>query len=77
VAFHWLLAHQSATLVSTSAFVNPLVATVLGIVVAHERAMPLQLAGAAILLVNIILIWQFEAPLQRQMNVASGARVEG
>ena len=36
-AFHWLMAHESASLVATSAYVNPMVAMMLGIVAAHER----------------------------------------
>jgi drug/metabolite transporter (DMT)-like permease len=56
-AFHWLLAHESAALVASSAYVNPIVAMLLGIVIVHERSSHMQLLGAAIILGSIVLIW--------------------
>jgi len=57
VAYHWLMAHEPASRVATSAYVNPLVAMFVGIVAMHERNSALQLAGAAAVLASIVLIW--------------------
>jgi drug/metabolite transporter (DMT)-like permease len=56
-AFHWLLVHESAALVASSAYVNPMVAMLLGIVAVHERSSHVQLLGAAIIVGSILLIW--------------------
>jgi drug/metabolite transporter (DMT)-like permease len=57
VAYHWLMAHEPASRVATSAYVNPLVAMLVGIVAMHEHNTALQLAGAAAVLASIVLIW--------------------
>lgn len=59
-AFHWLLAHQPASLVSTSAYANPLVALIVGVLVAHEHGSRAQWSGAAIVLLSIVAIWRFQ-----------------
>jgi drug/metabolite transporter (DMT)-like permease len=56
-AFHWLLAREPASLVATSTYVNPMVAMVLGIAAAHERASPMQLVGAFAILSSIVMVW--------------------
>ncbi|HWB32999.1 MAG TPA: EamA family transporter [Acidobacteriaceae bacterium] len=61
-AFHWLLARESAALVATSSYVNPVVAMVLGIVVAHEPSSNAQLAGAAVVLGSVVLAWYLQWP---------------
>jgi len=61
-AFQWLLAHDSASLVATSSYVNPIVAMALGILVAHERWSRVQLLGAFVILVSIFLVWYARKP---------------
>jgi len=61
-AFHWLMAHEPASLVATSAYVNPMVAMVLGIVAAKELCSLPQLAGACAVLASIVAIWYFQTP---------------
>jgi drug/metabolite transporter (DMT)-like permease len=56
-AFHWLLAHDSPTMVATSAYVNPIVAMLLGIFVIHESWSATQLLGALVILGSIAVIW--------------------
>jgi drug/metabolite transporter (DMT)-like permease len=55
-AFVWLLQVRSATQVSTHAYVNPVVAVLLGVFFANEKMSPLQLLGLAIILVSVLLI---------------------
>jgi drug/metabolite transporter (DMT)-like permease len=55
-AFVWLLQVRPATQVSTHAYVNPVVAVLLGVFFAGERMSPLQLAGLAVILVSVLLI---------------------
>jgi drug/metabolite transporter (DMT)-like permease len=57
-AFHWLLSHEPASLVSTAAYVNPIVAMMLGIGLVHERCSPMQIVGAATILASVILVWR-------------------
>lgn len=61
-AFHWLIAREPAYLVATSTYVNPMVAMLLGIVAAHERCSPPQLAGALAVLSSIVMIWYLQEP---------------
>jgi drug/metabolite transporter (DMT)-like permease len=62
IAFHWLLARQPASLVATAAYVNPLVAMLVGMVIAHERASPTQCLGGVGILASISIIWSLGMP---------------
>ena len=55
-AFVWLLQVRPATQVSTHAYVNPVVAVLLGVFFAGERMSPLQLTGLAVILISVLLI---------------------
>jgi len=55
-AFVWLLQVRSATQVSTHAYVNPVVAVLLGVFFADEKMSPLQLLGLFVILVSVLLI---------------------
>lgn len=55
-AYVWLLQVRPATQVSTYAYVNPVVAVLLGIFFANEKLSLLQLAGLAIILTSVLLI---------------------
>ena len=55
-AFVWLLQVRPATQVSTHAYVNPVVAVVLGVFFAGEKMSPLQLTGLAVILISVLLI---------------------
>jgi drug/metabolite transporter (DMT)-like permease len=55
-AFVWLLQVRSATQVSTHAYVNPVVAVLLGTLFAGETMTTMQLLGLAIILVSVLLI---------------------
>ena len=55
-AYTWLLQHTSVSVVSTYAYVNPVVAVLLGAVVLSEAVTPSMLIGAAIILAAVAFI---------------------
>jgi drug/metabolite transporter (DMT)-like permease len=57
-AYVWLLSVRPATQVSTYAYVNPVVAVLLGVLFANEKLAPLQLVGLGIILFSVLLINQ-------------------
>jgi drug/metabolite transporter (DMT)-like permease len=70
-AFVWLLQVRSATQVSTHAYVNPVVAILLGVLFAGEKMSAMQLLGLAIILVSVLLI-----NLAKYRKASVAARVE-
>ncbi|HWB92890.1 MAG TPA: EamA family transporter [Puia sp.] len=55
-AFVWLLQVRPATQVSTHAYVNPVVAVLLGVLFGGERLSALQLVGLVVILSSVLLI---------------------
>lgn len=55
-AYVWLLQVRPATQVSTYAYVNPVVAVLLGVLFANERLILLQITGLAIILASVLVI---------------------
>jgi drug/metabolite transporter (DMT)-like permease len=55
-AYVWLLQVRPATQVSTNAYVNPVVAVLLGVYLAKEKMSLLQLAGLAVILTSVLLV---------------------
>jgi drug/metabolite transporter (DMT)-like permease len=55
-AFVWLLQVRPATQVSTHAYVNPVVAVLLGVFFAGESLSSMQLLGLAVILTSVLLI---------------------
>lgn len=55
-AYVWLLQVRPATQVSTYAYVNPVVAVLLGLLFANEKLTLLQLVGLAVILTSVLLI---------------------
>ena len=55
-AYVWLLRVCTATQVSTYAYVNPVVAVLLGILFANENITWIQITGLAIILVSVLII---------------------
>lgn len=55
-AYVWLLQVRPATQVSTYAYVNPVVAVLLGVLFAGEKMSLLQIIGLAIVLLSVLLI---------------------
>ena len=57
-AYHWLMQRESPTLVATFAYVNPIVAMLLGIGLGHEHFSGAQLAGAAAIVGCVVQVWR-------------------
>src|SRR5213075_3467138 len=55
-AYVWLLQVRSATQVSTHAYVNPVVAVLLGVFFANEHISLMQILGLVIILVSVLMI---------------------
>jgi drug/metabolite transporter (DMT)-like permease len=61
-AFVWLLAHAPVSLVTTYAFVNPVVAVFLGWLILSEPVTGVVVAGGALAVVGVALVVQGERP---------------
>lgn len=55
-AFVWVIRHAPLPLVTTYAFVNPVIAVFLGWLLLHETVGPIQLVAAAVIVVGVALI---------------------
>jgi drug/metabolite transporter (DMT)-like permease len=55
-AYIWLLKHVAAPKVSTYAYVNPIVALILGVLVLHERFDGFMLAGTVVIVAAVVLV---------------------
>jgi drug/metabolite transporter (DMT)-like permease len=55
-AYTWLLKVRPAAQVSTYAYVNPVIAVILGVVFANESISLIQLAGLFVILASVLLI---------------------
>jgi len=74
-AYGWLLQHAPVSLVATYAYVNPVVAVLLGFVVLAEPITPSIVAGAAIIIAAVAFIVTREGARQRAARsvAATGA----
>ena len=61
-AFAWLLANAPVSLVATYAYVNPVVAVLLGFLILNEPVTVLILAGGAIVVLGVALVVSAERP---------------
>ena len=71
-SYIYLLHHVPAAKAATYAYVNPLVAVLLGVVFAHERLVPLEYAGMAVVLVAVALV-----TMSKTRKADAGIAVEG
>ena len=60
-AYAWLLQNAPISRVATYAYVNPMVAIVLGYLILDELIAPVTLAGAAIIVVSVALVTKIES----------------
>jgi len=56
VAFTYLLQNVAVTKVATYAFVNPMIAVLLGVVVLHERLAPAEMVGMAVIVCAVAMV---------------------
>jgi drug/metabolite transporter (DMT)-like permease len=69
-AYVWLLQVRPATQVSTYAYVNPVVAVLLGVLFAGEHMSFIQLAGLAVILTSVLLINLAKQRKEKQQHIA-------
>ena len=62
-AYLWLLYHQSPTLVGTYAYVNPVVAILIGYFIAGEPLSLRTVVGSALVLISVIVIATTRSPI--------------
>lgn len=67
-AYVWLLQVRSATQVSTYAYINPVIAVILGVLFAKERISVLQIAGLFTILGSVLLISLAKFRKERRVN---------
>lgn len=72
-AYSWLLQHAPVSLVATYAYVNPVVAVLLGAVFLAEPVTPSILLGAAIIVAAVAFIVSREGARQRSTRAAARA----
>ena len=72
-AYVWLITHDSPTRVASYAYVNPVIALLLGAVFAGERLTPHELAGAALVLFGVFATLMGRGSTQ---TAAAKARLE-
>jgi drug/metabolite transporter (DMT)-like permease len=56
VAFTYLLQNVAVTKVATYAFVNPMIAVLLGVLILHERLAPTELLGMAVIVCAVAMV---------------------
>ena len=71
-AYVWLLQVRPATQVSTYAYVNPVIAVILGVVFIHENISFTQLAGLFVILGSVLLINLAKYRKERQAKELAG-----
>jgi drug/metabolite transporter (DMT)-like permease len=69
-AYAFALASLPVSTVATYAYVNPVIAVLLGVLVANERFSPVQLVGGAVVLVAVVLVIAAERPRKRRGELA-------
>jgi drug/metabolite transporter (DMT)-like permease len=76
-AYSWLLQHAPVSLVSTYAYVNPVVAVFLGALVLAEPVTPSILIGATIIVAAVAFIVTWEGARQRAARADAAPRAAG
>ncbi|WP_433294390.1 EamA family transporter [Pseudonocardia sp. CA-142604] len=69
-AYAYALASLPVSTVATYAYVNPVIAVLLGVLVANERFSAMQLVGGAVVLVAVVLVIAAERPRKRRGELA-------
>jgi len=65
-SFVYLLEHVPVAKVSTNAYINPIVAVLLGVLVLHERLDPTEVAGMAAIVLAVALLTSSQVALKKQ-----------
>ena len=70
-AYVWLLKHVPTPKVATYAYVNPIVAVILGLIVLHERVDRFMLAGSVIIVAAVALVTTAKVRFGKKTAVAA------
>lgn len=72
-SYTWLIKVERPTKVATCTFINPLVAVILGWILAGERLSSQGLLGGAVILASVFLLW---APAKGKVPASTPAAVK-
>ena len=75
-AYYWLLRHAPISLVATYAYVNPVVAVLLGWLILDEQVTPVVAVGGALAVLGVLLVVSTERAAPRRDTVDSAAAPE-
>jgi drug/metabolite transporter (DMT)-like permease len=70
-AYTWLLQNAPISKVSTYAYVNPVVAIILGFLINDESISTMALIGATVIIASVALVIRIESPARARRNPAS------
>jgi len=70
-AYSWLLQNAPISKVSTYAYVNPVVAIILGFLINDESISSMALIGAVVIVASVALVIRIESPARARRNPAS------
>ncbi|MGI8703751.1 MAG: EamA family transporter, partial [Candidatus Limnocylindrales bacterium] len=81
-AYTWLLQNAPISQVATYAYVNPIVAVVLGWAILAEEITPVMLAGAVLIVASVAVVVRYEAAarsgsLREPSSLPTAAQAEG
>jgi drug/metabolite transporter (DMT)-like permease len=77
VAFTYLLKNVAVTKIAPYAFVNPVIAVLLGALLLHERLVPTEFAGMAIIVCGVaMVVFSRTVRVKREIMGRAGAAVE-
>ena len=77
VAFTYLLKNVAVTKIAPYAFVNPMIAVLLGAVLLHERLVPTEFAGMAIIVCGVaMVVLSRTVKMKREIVGTAGDAVE-
>jgi drug/metabolite transporter (DMT)-like permease len=72
--YSWLLSNSRLSFVSTYAYINPVVAVVLGVVFLGETLPPIALVGGAVTLVGVMVVVRFDGGRAQEASLSNPAR---
>ena len=75
-SYTWLIHHEPATRVASYAYVNPLIALIVGVVLGGEHVSALQAAGAAMIILGVVatLMSKSRTPVKQENQRSVAAR---
>ena len=76
-SYVYLLEHVPAVKITSNAYVNPMVAVVLGILLLHERPAPAEFAGMAAIVVAVFLLTTSRVKAKRKLQPAKALEQVG